>query len=101
MSHVHAQRQVAHARRQAAENRIITIHNETLILDRQIDEARAVLDALEHDWDILQEEETTARMEAADAIEEIHRLTENNAITGGRSRRKRTHRNRTRSRSRK
>jgi predicted nucleic acid-binding Zn-ribbon protein len=92
MSQLHAQLQAAHARRQAAENRIMTIHNDTMILDRQIDEARAALD---HEWEVLQEEEMAVRREAADAIEEIRRLTEDIAMGGSRRNRNRTHRRRT------
>jgi chromosome segregation ATPase len=94
MSQLHAQLQAAHARRQAAENRIMTIHNDTLILDRQIAEARAALDALDHEWEVLQEEEMAARREAVDAIEEIRRLTEDIAMGGSRRNRNRTHRRR-------
>ena len=70
----------------------MTIHNDTIHLDRQIDEAQAALDALDHEWEALQEEETSARREAADAIEEIRRLTEEVSIIGGRSGRNRKHR---------
>ena len=94
MSQLRAQLRAAQARRQAAENRIMTIHNDTLILDRQIDEARATLDTLEHEWEVLQEEDTVARREATDAIEEIHRLTEEISMGGSRRNRNRTHRRR-------
>lgn len=70
----------------------MTIHNDTMILDRQIDEARAALD---HEWEVLQEEEMAVRREAADAIEEIRRLTEDIAMGGSRRNRNRTHRRRT------
>jgi multidrug resistance efflux pump len=82
------------ARKDAAENRIMTIHNEILILDRQIDEAEATVNALEHDWEVLQEENTAAQIDAREAIEEIQRLTRNNPMGGSRC-------NRTRRRSRK
>lgn len=93
----HEQLQAAYARREEAENRIMTIHNETLILNRQIDEAQAIVNALRDQWDTLQDEYAAARIDERAANEEIRRLTENNAMAGGRSRRnrKRTHRKRT------
>lgn len=98
MSQRHAQIQAAHARREEAENRIMTIHNDTLILNRQIIEAQAIVDALHDEWNVLQEEDTAARIAAHAAIEEIRRLTENNAMGGSRRNRKqqkqRTHRKR-------
>jgi hypothetical protein len=60
-----------------------TIHNDTIHLDRQIDKAHAIVDALDHEWEILQEY-MAARREDADAIEKICRLTEDIAMTGGR-----------------
>ena len=96
MSQQHAQLQIAHThtRRQAAENRIMTIHNDTLILNRRIIAAQARVDALEHDRGVLDQQDTDARIEVADAIEEIRRLMEDIAMAGGHSRRnrKRTHR---------
>lgn len=90
--------QVAYARRDTALNRIANIHNDTLILNRQIDEAQAIVDALHDEWNVLQEEDTAARIAARAAIEEIQRLTENNAMGGSRRNRKqqkqRTHRKR-------
>ena len=91
------QLQAAYARREEAENRIMTIHNDTLILNRQIIEAQARVDALHDAWEALQTQDTAARIVIHGANEEIQRLTEDNAMAGGRSRRnrKRTHRKRT------
>lgn len=93
----HEQLQAAYARRDTAVNRIANIRNDTLILNRQIDEAQAIVNALRDQWDTLQDEYAAARREERDANEEIRRLTENNAMAGGRSRRnrKRTHQKRT------
>ena len=92
--------QAAYAQRDTAVNRIANIHNDTLILNRQIIEAQAIVDALHDAWEALQEEDTAARIVIHRANEEIQRLTEDNAMAGGRSRRnrKRTHRKRTRNR---
>ena len=86
--------QAAYAQRDTAVNRIANIHNDTLILNRQIIEAQARVDALHDEWNVLQEEDTAARIAARAAIEEIQRLTEGIAMGGSR-------RNRTRRRSRK
>jgi len=90
--------QNAYARRDTAVNRIETIRNDTLILNGQITEAQATLDALHDQWDALQDDYQVARREERDAIEEIRRLTENNAMGGSRRNRKqqkqRTHRKR-------
>ena len=86
--------QAAYARREEAENRIMTIHNDTLILNRRIIAAQAIVDALHDEWNVLQEEDTAARIVIHRANEEIRRLTENNPMGGSR-------RNRTRRRSRK
>ena len=83
--------QAAYAQRDTAVNRIANIHNDTLILNRQIIEAQAIVDALHDAWEALQEEDTAARIDARAAIEEIQRLTRNNPMGGSR-------RNRTRSR---
>ncbi len=90
----HEQLQAAYARRDTAVNRIANIRNDTLILNGQITEAQATLDALHDQWDALQDDYQVARREEREAIEEIRRLTENNAMGGSR-------RNRTRRRSRK
>jgi prophage DNA circulation protein len=90
----HEQLQAAYARRDTAVNRIANIRNDTLILNRQITEAQAIVDALHDEWNVLQEADTAARIDARAANEEIRRLTENNAMGGSR-------RNRTRRRSRK
>ena len=94
--------QAAYAQRDTALTRIANISNDTLILNRQIIEAQARVDALHNEWNVLQEEDTAARIAARAAIEEIQRLTEGIAMAGGRSRRnrkrtlrKRTHRRRT------
>ena len=94
--------QAAYAQRDTALNRIANIQNDTLILNRQIIEAQARVDALHDEWEVLQNQDTAARIAARAAIEEIQRLTEGIAMAGGRSRRnrkrtlrKRTHRRRT------
>ena len=94
--------QAAQAQKNAAEIRIANISNDTLILNRQIIEAQARVDALHDEWNVLQNQYTAAQIAARAAIEEIQRLTEGIAMAGGRSRRnrkrtirKRTHRRRT------
>lgn len=94
--------QAAQAQKNAAEIRIANISNDTLILNRQIIEAQARVDALHNEWEVLQNQYTAAQIAARAAIEEIQRLTEGIAMAGGRSRRnrkrtlrKRTHRRRT------
>ena len=86
--------QAAQAQKNAAEIRIANISNDTLILNRQIIEAQARVDALHDEWEVLQNQDTAARIAARAAIEEIQRLTRNNPMGGSR-------RNRTRRRSRK
>lgn len=68
----------------------MTIRNDTLILNRQIDEAQAIVNALHDQWDDLQEEDADARIDERNTIEEIRRLTENNTM--GDSRRNRIRR---------
>jgi hypothetical protein len=93
--------QAAYAQRDTALTRIANISNDTLILNRQIIEAQARVDALHDEWEVLQNQYTAAQIAARAAIEEIQHLTEGIAMAGGRSRRnrkrtlrKRTHRRR-------
>ena len=86
--------QAAYAQRDTALTRIANTRNDTLILNRQIIEAQARVDALHDEWEVLQNQYTAAQIAARAAIEEIQRLTEGIAMGGSR-------RNRTRRRSRK
>ena len=56
--------QAAYAQRDTALTRIANISNDTLILNRQIIEAQARVDALHDEWEVLQNQDTAARIAA-------------------------------------